>query len=215
MAKVSCAPRSGRVGDEVYVRSRYGQIVRKFVPPRNPRSPRQQANRANFGALASQWHGLTPEAQSAWCVRAETDRTGLSGYHYFMKLNPARVHIGLTRLDLPPDHVPALPVNPVSEAVVTNTGGTPNIKLYVPSPPAEFTLVEVTGPVSAGVRCVTGYCYVGLLPASENSYSDITALIVARYGQLIPGQAFWIRVRQQVDGWMDEPKVFRVVIPSG
>ncbi len=173
------------------------------------------ANRGNFGALASQWRGLSPENQNAWAVAAVRDGTGLSGYHYFMKLNPARVHIGLPRLELPPDRVPSMPINPVAEVAVTKTGDTCSIKLHVPSPPAEFTLVEVAYPVSTGVRYVQSYRYVGLLPPPDNGWSDITALVIARFGNPTPGMAIFIRTRQQIDGWMDAGKVTHAVIPSG
>ena len=215
MAKVLCAPRSGRVGNEVYVRSRWGQIVRKFVPPRNPRTEFQTANRQAFGALATQWHALPPEARFAWAAAAIRDQTGLSGFHYFMKLNPARVHIGLGRLTMPPSQRPSFDTNPVAELVVTNTGGTPSVQLHVPSPPAQFTLVEVAAPLSAGVSHAWSYRYLGLLPAPVNGWSDITALVLAHFGGLIPGQVLFVRTRQQTDGWMDTPKVTSALIPSG
>jgi hypothetical protein len=216
MAKIVCPPQSGRVGDVVYVQSaRYGQIVRKFVPPRNPKSPRQMENRANFGALASQWRGLPPDYRSAWCVAADRDRTGLSGYNYWMKLNAARVHLKLSRFDLPPSQVPSFDPNPVAEVVVTGAGDTLSIKLHVPTQPAQLTLVEVAYPVSTGVRCVQDYRFLGLLPAPVNGWSDITALVVARFGLPVAGNALFVRTRQQIDGWMDVGKVTRAVIPAG
>ena len=194
---------------------RWGQLVRKFTPPRNPQTPLQQKGRQAFGALASQWRALSLDAQSAWYVAADRDRTGLSGYHYFMKLNASRIHLGLTRLTLPPASQPSLPINPVGEAVAEGCGESLRIKLHVPSQPAQYTLVEVAAPVSTGVRNAQGYRYLSLLPAPDNGWSDITAQVVARFGVLTPGKALFIRTRQQIDGWMDTGKVTRVVIPRG
>ena len=132
-----------------------------------------------------------------------------------MRLNAARIHLGLSRLDLPPNSRPSFPTNQVGEAVVEGSGENLRIKLPVPSTPAQYTLVEVAAPVSRGVRCVQGYRYVGLLPASVNGLSDITELIVARHGVPPPGTVLFIRTRQQIDGWMDVGKVTRVVIPLG
>ena len=215
MAKVICPPRSGRVGNEVYVQSaRYGQIVKKYSVPRNPKSPLQQANRGRFGSLASQWSWLPPEAQLAWCVAALRDRTGISGYHYFMKLNAARIHLGvLPRLDFPPSQRPSFDANPVAEMVVVKVGDKLRVKLHVPSQPGQFTLVEVAAPVSAGVRCVQAYRYVGLLPPPVDGWSDITDLVVARFGELTPRKALFIRTRQQIDGWMDVGKVTSALVP--
>jgi hypothetical protein len=214
MAKIICPPRSGRVGNEVYVQSaRFGQIVRQYVPPRNPRSPAQQANRQRFGAVSSQWRGLLPDYQSAWCVAADRDGTGLSGYNYFVKLNAARAHLGLSQFDLPPSSAPSFPVNPVAEVAVTGTGDTLSIKLRVPSQPGQCTLLQAAAPVSTGVRCVQHFPFLGLLPAPVDGWSDITALYVARFGAPPPGTAIFIRTRQQIDGWMDLPKVTRAVVP--
>ena len=216
MSKIVGPPQSGRVGDVVYVNSRrYGQLVRKFVPPRNPRSPLQQQVRQGFGALSTQWRGLSLDAQSAWYVAADRDRTGLSGYHYFMKLNAARTHLGLARLTLPPGTLPSFPTNPVGQAVAEGSGESLRIKLPVPSQPAQYTLVEAAAPVSPGVRNAQGYRYLCLLPTPVNGWSDLTARLVARFGVLTPGQALFIRTRQQIDGWMDVAKITRVVIPVG
>lgn len=216
MSKLIGPPQSGRVGDLVYVNSkRYGQLVRKFVPPRNPRAPRQQSARQAFGALASQWRALPPENQSAWYITADAHRTGLSGYHYFMKLNAARVHLGLSRLDLPPNSLPSFPANPVAEVAVEGSGANVRVKLHVPAPPAQFTLLEAISPVSPGVRCIQAYRYVSLLPAPVEGWSDITDLLIARFGVLIPGSAIFLRTRQQIDGWLDVGKVTRAVLPAG
>ena len=171
--------------------------------------------RQAFGALASQWRGLPEESQIAWEIAAERDRTGLSGYHYYMKLNAARVHLGLSRLELLPNSRPSFPTNPVAQAVVEGSGESLRIKLPVPSPPAQYTLLEATSPVSRGVRCVQAYRYVSLLPAPVDGCSDITDLLIARFGLLTPGKAIFIRTRQQIDGWMDVGKVTRAVIPAG
>ena len=85
-----------------------------------------------------------------------------------------------------------------------------SIKLRVPSPPAQHTLVEAAVPVSAGVRCVQAYRFVGLLPAPADGWCDITALYVARFGVPKPGTAVWIRTCQHMDGFIDVPKVLRV-----
>ena len=215
MAKVIGPPISGRVGDKVYVNSRFGQIVRPYVPPRNPKSEAQQANRQAFGALASQWRGLAPEARFAWAAATLRDRTGISGYSYFMKLNAARIHIGLGRLDYPPGQRPGFNVNPVGEVAVEVSGGQASIKLHVPSPPGQYTLVEGAAPVSAGVGFVQSYRYVGLLPAPVDGWSDITGLVVGRFGEPTPGKVLYIRTRQQIDGWMDTGKVTSALVTSG
>ena len=131
-----------------------------------------------------------------------------------MKLNAPRIHIGLSRLDYPPSQRPGFDLNPVAEVAVAVNDGKASIKLHVPSPPGQYTLVEAAAPVSAGVSFVQGYRYVGLLPAPVDGWSDITELVVGRFGEPTPGKVLYIRTRQQMDGWMDTGKVTSALVPS-
>jgi hypothetical protein len=222
MSKISSPPQSGRVGSVVYVNSRYGQVVRQYVTPRNPKTPLQQANRSHFGAVSSRWRALDPTQRIAWCIAAAdsytVSRTGrrvaLNGYNYFIRVNAARAHLGLSQFDLPPT-VPSFSPNPVAELSIANTGGTLTVKLRVPSQPGQCTLVQGAAPVSAGVRCVQHFPLLGLLPAPVNGWSDITDLYVARYGVPMVGTAVFIRTCQHTDGWTDLPKVASAFVPAG
>ena len=221
MSKISSPPQSGRVGSVVYVNGRYGQIVRQYVTPRNPKTPLQQANRSHFGAVSSGWRALDPAQRIAWCIAAAdsytVSRTGrrvaLNGYNYFIRVNAARAHLGLSQFDLPPT-VPSFSPNPVAELAIANTGGAITVKLRVPSQPGQITLVQGAAPVSAGIRCVQHFPLLGLLPAPVDGWSDITALYVARYGAPMVGSAVFIRTCQHTDGWTDLPKVASAFVPA-
>ena len=222
MSKISSPPQSGRVGPVVYVNSRYGQLVRQYVIPRNPQTPDQQKNRSHFGAVSSRWRALTPAQQIAWCIAAAdsytVSRTGrrvaLNGYNYFVRVNAARAHLGLSQFDLPPT-VPSFKPNPVAELAIANTGSTVTLKVRVPSQPGQYTLVQGAAPVSAGVRCVQHFPLLGLLPAPVDGWSDITALYVARYGAPPVGTVVFIRTCQHTDGWTDLPIVASAIVPVG
>ena len=210
------------MGSVVYVNTRYGQIVRQYVCPRNPKSPDQQAQsqqfRLHFRALARLW---TPQQRIAWCMAAADSytisragrRVALNGYNYFIRVNAARAHLGLSQFDLPPA-VPSFSPNPVAELSIANTGGTVTLKVRVPSQPGQYTLVQGAAPVSAGVRCVQHFPLLGLLPAPVDGWSDITALYVARYGVPMVGTAVFIRTCQHTDGWTDLPKVASAFVPA-
>ncbi len=47
-----------------------------------------------------------------------------------------------------------------------------------------------------------------------DGYSEITDLLIARFGAQTPGTAVFVRIRQQINGWMDVGKVFRVLLPA-
>jgi hypothetical protein len=219
--KISAIPKSGRQGSVVYVNGRYGKVVRSYVQPRNPRTPWQQAHRENVRAVSARWGTLTAEQRAAWRIAA-ADRcfvtdTGeevrRNGYNLFVSLNTRRADLDLPQFDLPPAE-PVFSPNPVEELVITSIGSKTTIKLRVPSPPAQYTLVQGAAPVRTGVRCMQHFPYLGLLPTPIDGWSDITDLYVPRYGEPKFGQAIWIRTCQHIDGWIDVPKVVRARVPA-
>ena len=221
MSKIISPPQSGRVGSVIFCQTRYGEIVRRYTCPRNAKTPSQQRTRNGFGQTSRGWRALDPAKRIAWCIAAAdsytTSRTGrrvaLNGYNYYMRVNAARVHLGLSQFDLPPA-VPSFSPNPVAELAIANTGGNITLKLRVPSQPGQTTLVQGAAPVSAGVRCVQHYPLLGLLPAPVDGWSDITDLYVAKYGAPIVGTAVFIRTCQHIDGWTDLPIVASAFVPA-
>src|ERR1039458_4930992 len=166
--KISSIPKSGRKGSVVYLNTRYGKVVRGYTKPRNPRTLDQQRNRNNFGVVSSRWRALTPEQRAAWCVATanklfvtETGRqVSLNGFNFFVRLNSRRADLGLPQFDLPAAE-PVFRPNPVAELVITNTGGRITLKLSVPSPPTQYTVVQGAQPVRTGVRCVQHFPFLG------------------------------------------------------
>jgi hypothetical protein len=137
----------------------------------------------------------------------------LNCYNFFVSLNTRRADLGLPQFDLPPAQ-PVFSPNPTAELVATNTGGKITLKLRVPSPPAQYTLVQGAAPVRSGVRCVQHFPFLGLLPPPTDGWSDITDIYKARYGEPKPGTAIWVRNCQHIDGWQDVPKVARARVPA-
>src|ERR1035437_2509343 len=219
--KISSIPKSGRKGSVVYVNTRPGKVAREDVRPPNPRPPQQQDHRNNVRAVTGRWHTLTPEQRAAWCaatankyfVNEAGRRVRLNGYHHVVSLNTRRADLGLPQFDLPPAE-PVFSPNPVADLVATNTGGNFTLKLRVPSPPAQYTLVQGAAPVRTGVRCVQHFPFLGLLPPPTDGWSDITELYKARYGEPKPGTAIWIRTCQHIDGWLDVPKAVSARVPA-
>jgi hypothetical protein len=75
-------------------------------------------------------------------------------------------------------------------------------------------LVLATHPRSAGVSFAKHFTILGVLPAAEAGYSNITDLFVARYGQPPPGTRIFIRTRQVLNGWLDAPKQTTAIVPE-
>jgi len=218
--KILDIPQSGRSGTFVSVRTRYGQIRRRYTPPRGRRSPAQLRVRSAFGRVAARWRVLTEGQRASWAVpardvysRPRLAQSGrLSGYLLFIKINSTLAYQGQELMVTPPERV-RFDANPVGPLVVTNTGGAPDLKLSVPSAPAATVLVLATRPRSAGVSFAKHFAILGVLPATEAGYSNITDLYVARYGVPPAGTRIFIRTRQVLNGWEDVPKQTTAIVP--
>ena len=105
----------------------------------------------------------------------------LNGYTFFVSSNLRRADLGLPQFDIPSSE-PVFSPNPVAELVITHTGDKITLKLRVPTPPAQYTLVQGAAPVRTGVRWVQHFPFLGLLPPPTDGWIDITELYFARYG---------------------------------
>ena len=87
--KSSSNQKKGRVGQAVYFKGRYGNVVREYVKPHDPRTADQLDKRRNLVAVCNRWGVLTAEQHAAWRTAAgkgdfvtETgERVRLSGYN--------------------------------------------------------------------------------------------------------------------------------------
>ena len=184
-----------------------------------PQSGRQLCIRSAFGRVVSMWRGLKEEERAAWAIPAHNERSRprlsqsgrLSGYLLFIKVNSTLAYQGQELRVTPPER-PTFDANPVGAVVATNTDGVPELKLSVPSAPSATVLVLATRPRSAGVSFAKHFTILGVLPAAEAGYSNITDLYVARYGVPPAGTRIFIRTRQLLNGWKDAPKQTSVIV---
>jgi hypothetical protein len=105
--------KSGRCGDVVWQRNRYGQICYPAFIPFNPRTPLQVAVRGSFAAVSARWRTLTQQQRDVWIAVAWTQwskprlsqRGRLTGCQLFVKVNVSLVNQGKPQVDLPPEHL--------------------------------------------------------------------------------------------------------------
>jgi hypothetical protein len=214
-------PQSGKVGNVVNLRTRYGQVQRQYTIPKDPKTPAQLRIRANLGHVAPRWRELTQEQRNAWTLAGQDDETRhrlgrsapLNGFNFFLKINCSRAALGLDQFDLPPP-IPQFHENPVGDLSATNDHGAIALKLWVPSAPAQYTVVWGAAPCSAGRSSTRHFNILGFLPAPVEGVSDITDLYVAMYGPIPARSRIFIRTHQHIDGWEDLPKQTTAIVPK-
>ena len=214
-------PKSGKRGNTVTYKSRFGQITRQHVVPRDPRTAVQVSRRIAFGRARFLWGKLTDAQRVAWNASAYGARTqprlnqsgSLSGYLLFVSINCNLAAIGLAMVSDPPDP-PQFADNPVGQLTITNSKGVIAIKLGVSSTPAQQIIVRGTRPRSPGTTRVDHFVILGLLPAADRLVSDITDLYVGKYGVPRVGSRVFIQTVQQIHGWQDLPNLTSAVVPA-
>ena len=84
--------KSGKCGNWVWQRARYGQICYPAFIPFNPNTPAQCVVRGNFGAVSKRWRTLTEDQRHVWIAVASTKKSRprlgcgpLTGFNYFVK----------------------------------------------------------------------------------------------------------------------------------
>jgi len=217
--KILSVPQSGTQGTTVSYKTRYGQITRQHVVPRDPHTAVQVSRRAAFGRARFLWGRLSEEQRAAWNESASGGRTRrrlnqsgrLSGYLLFMKINCNLAAVGLEML-LDPPEAPKFGPNPVGQLTITNSNGVIAIKLSVSSEPAQSIVVYGSKPRSAGTTFVDHFTILGLLAEPNQGVSEITDIYLAKYPVLHVGSRVFIRTVQQIDGWQDLPRQTSAIV---
>ena len=219
--KILDIPQSGKLGTFITFKTRYGQVRRPYVVPKNPRTAAQVGVRSRFGRVSALWRTLSEEQRAAWKVagaqvrsRARGGGSGpLSGFHFFVKINTNLFHLGEPLMVDPPNN-PRFNENPVAGVIASNTGGVFALQLSVPVVPAQRILVSATAPTSPGVSFPGRFVYLGEVPAAEAGMSNITKMYVARYGVPPANTRIFIETQQQIGGWKDLPKRITAIVPA-
>ena len=161
--KIRDIPQSGRTGTMVSYKNRYGQVRRRYVIPRDPRTPVQVTRRRAMGRARALWGTLTENQYAAWkaaALGAHTRRRmnqsgALSAYLLFVKLNCNLAVVGQPMVFDRPAPARFGP-NAVRQFTIANINGALGLKLSVVGKAAQHIIILGTKLRSAGVS------YVGL-----------------------------------------------------
>jgi len=203
---------SGAVGNEVYVSTKHGQVVRSR-PRRSPRATNDRLRaRANFGSVASLWGTLSDQQFAAWAAAAKKE--GMPPYRFFCKINGTLAAYGQPRVMDPPKRERLRP-NPVGALEIRNRRGVPTLRVKVPEAPAQFTFVFGVRGCSRGISVPrSNGVLLGRLPQAVHGWSEITDLYVNKFGPPRPGTRIFIWTRQVINGRKDALKLTWADVPA-
>ena len=190
----------GKLGGHVLTKSRNGASVRTKVTPTNPQTSYQQANRATFGQLSSNWTGLTEAERKAWNEAVqEWQKTNIfgdlkspAGRDLYISLNRNILQAGGTEIDVPPTKEGLQP-NAITLVDYDVVNEDITISLVESLKPNEMVLVYFTKPMSPGRYNFSG-AYRFFTAESTNSFKVPFADYEARYGSLQVGKAIGVQV---------------------
>ena len=210
MSGVGITEASGKLGGNVFSRSKGGAVLRNRVVGTNPQTVAQQMVRAIFGAISSAWRNLNDDQRAAWNAIAEDypyqNRLGetklLSGKALFQKLNNNLLYAGESLLTSPlaPEGVNA-PVDLTSFSIERNiagdglSAGTVTIDLASAGDSTTIVVLEATPPLSPGIKNATPrFVRIEQMTATSSSANfNFASNYVAIFG--VPAAGSQVQVR--------------------
>ena len=205
----------------VHYRRSSRQHAHLYVVPANPITPARERMWAIMRAVLQAGNTLlTPEQRRAWITAGEKvlsrrrlTRGPLTWQNLFVKLNTVLTLAGRELLLWPPKPV-TFGSNRAVAVIPSYDHGQFRLALKVSGPVEEDLMVFGEAPVGPKRNKLRHPVYLGLLPASADGLSDITAQYVGRFGEPAPGRKVLLGVQPQVNGWKGPMKVLGEVVPA-
>ena len=222
MAKIRKGALSGKIGNIVYVDSKYGAVGRSRPRRAGYATSARLRPRSALNIVAKTWRTLTPKQFAAWAAAVKELKRRLpkgarcpqDGFHLFCKVNCVLV-AAQERLTKDPPKFERIKRNPIGELEILNRGGAITMRVRVPSAPAEYTFVLGAPGCSAGRSFPPRRpAILGRLPQAVGGWSDLTELYRKAYGVPRVGEKVFIQTRQMIGGWEDDFKGTSAVVPQ-
>lgn len=215
--KILDVPQSGSVGAVTSSRNRSGQYRRQRAIPTQPRTPAQVRARASLTDLSAAWRGLTDAERAAWNAFGNsftvTNSLGstinLTGAQCYVKVNTVNLLNGDAAVAIPPS-LPAF--DPLTATGITANGTTPAFTVDGAAPAAGTLFMVFASPaLSAGVSFNGRYSWIQTSQAFTSGHMSILTAYTAKFGALITGKRYFVKIVQSQDGMQDNGTVFTVI----
>jgi hypothetical protein len=207
--KIQDTPRSGKLGQAVAFRSRFGLCLRQYVPQKAGLTPARQHSCSVFGSNSPKWGGtLSEEQRDRWTLAGAqvmshprlAQKGPLTGQQFWQAISTVRAIVGLPETL----EVPARPIfsrSNVGRLVIENGADGARLYLEVSGELNEDIMVFGQEPCSRGRYKRRNVSYLDLLPPPIGGRSEITQIYKAKFGEPRPGTKVFIVTCQEKDGW--------------
>lgn len=195
----------GKLGGQVFSKTRSGAVVRTKVTPTNPQTTAQALARAIFGTISQEWRALTETERESWRSTAKDfaktnvfgDQYFSSGKNYFQEINGNLENAGLGRISEPQPFTPP-PIVIATSMLVDNTTGEIDIEYDTPAPGGTGRIIYEASPfLSAGKKNFSG-SFRKITVTPSTAYPTATVLFEAYvdvFGMPPTGAKFALRVK--------------------
>ena len=207
MAKITPGPLagvvSGKIGNTVFSRGRYGPYIRNRMIPTSSQSAATLDVRGRLAYLSKYWGGLAAASKVAWKTWAAThpviDRLGasqvLSANAAFIQLNSRIIQAAGTLITLPP--VGTSPTSLTSASVVSDVSDNTYTITFAATPLAANTCLAVWAAVvdSPGREYYKNLLkLVKVSAAAQATGLNVDTQIDLRFGQNIAAQVVYMEL---------------------
>ena len=220
--KVLDTPRSGKCGQVVAFRSRYGLCLRQHVPQKAGLTPARQQVCGLFGNNSRKWGvRLSEDQRDRWTLAGSqvmshprlAERGPLTGQQLWSGISTVRAVVGLPEtFEVPPR--PVFGPSSVGRLIIENDGDGVRLYLAVNGELNEDIMVFGQEPCSGGRRKRRNVSYIGLLPPPIGGRSEITRLYRAKFGEPRPGKKVFIVRCQEKEGWKGRDQETSATVPE-
>jgi hypothetical protein len=198
---------SGKLGNDVYARNRYGSYIRTGINDFNAGSSKQLAWQAKFAAVEAKWQTITESQREAWNAAAESgiwdgrsvrgNPIQLAGHSLFLKLNGALERLLLFNAEPPERRYFEIENLPFAQTLVRNNATDLSLTTSAATLPADTRIYTwATIPLKKGVmrprKSDFRFLYhvaASLYTPTRNWYSPYNFFISA----ITPGDKIFIR----------------------
>lgn len=216
--KILDVPQSGSQANTVASRNRYGQYWRTRAVPTQPRTAAQVAQRSRLAVLSAGWAALSEAQRNAWDAYAlahpRTDSLGqsvtITGHQAYIGVNTLNLLAGAVVQSAVPTGA-AVATPEVTVTVGTAAGLSVTINSEVTGD--GVVIVKVSPPQSQGRNFCGDLRVVNTLSGPAALDPVLTAAqLTAKYGTLVAGQKFFVRVQTVDTGNASAPYDLAIVL---